>query len=239
MGMAGKNDYEEYEGLMPDDDNTVRCSKCKSELISYYYDGQKDEVNYTCSECCYEWTIAGVTLRQHKRVKERKEIIQCPNCGSNSFITSYLTNGFEIRRTCNDCDHVWIETIKDKLKEETKCNSEIRKFKTGATRNVDNNKLDYEGFINPIVEHRFAQYMHKHRKQKDGSIRDSDNWQKGIPKDVYKKSLVRHTIDLWMLLRGGIPINPDDNQPCNIEDLLCAIKFNVNGLLLEILKEKK
>lgn len=117
--------------------------------------------------------------------------------------------------------------------------NDIRTFNSGATRNIDNNKLDYEGFISPIVEHRYAKYMHKHRKQKDGTIRDSDNWQKGIPLDVYRKSLIRHVIDLWILLRGGTPIDPDTNKPCELEDLLCAIKFNVNGMLFEILKKKE
>jgi hypothetical protein len=113
----------------------------------------------------------------------------------------------------------------------------IRKFKTGATRNEDTKKFDYEGFISPFVEHRFAMYMHKHRLQKDGTLRDSDNWQKGIPKTVYIKSLIRHTMDLWHLVRGGEPLDPDTNELCQIQDLLCAIKFNVNGLLYEEVKE--
>ena len=115
---------------------------------------------------------------------------------------------------------------------------QIRTFQTGATRNIDNNKYDYEGFISPAVEHRFAQYMHSHRKQKDGSIRASDNWQKGIPEDVYMKSLIRHIMDLWLLYRGGKPIDPDTGGVSNKQDLLCAIKFNVNGLLFEDMEEK-
>ncbi len=113
----------------------------------------------------------------------------------------------------------------------------MRKFKGGATRNNSDSKMDFEGFISPAVEQRFAQYMHGHRKQKDGNIRDSDNWQKGIPKDVYRKSLVRHVMDLWLLDRGGKPIDPDTGNVCNRQDLLCAIKFNVNGALFEDLKE--
>jgi len=114
---------------------------------------------------------------------------------------------------------------------------EIRQFNTGATRNLDNNKLDYEGFLSPLVLEEFAKYMHAHRKQKDGTIRDSDNWQKGIPKEVYMKSMFRHFMDFWKMHRGNISINPDNSLPCTKEELLCAIMFNVQGYLHELLKE--
>ena len=115
---------------------------------------------------------------------------------------------------------------------------EMRKFDSGATRNIDNNKLDFEGFFSPIVLHRYAEYLQKHRKQKDGNIRDSDNWQKGIPKDAYMKSELRHTMDLWLVHRGFNAVNPDDGTDCDIEELLCAITFNSMGYLFELLKEK-
>jgi hypothetical protein len=113
--------------------------------------------------------------------------------------------------------------------------SKVRTFSTGATRDTDTNKLDYEGFISPLVLKRYAQYMHKHRKQSDGKLRDSDNWQKGIPQLQYRKSLVRHLIDAWIILRGWQELSDVEED---IEDLLCAIKFNTDGLLHEILKEK-
>jgi len=116
--------------------------------------------------------------------------------------------------------------------------AKMRTFNTGATRNIDTNKLDYEGFLSPIVLRRYAQYLHKHRKQKDGSIRASDNWQKGIPKDVYMKSLQRHNIDAWALHRAFIAIDHDTGKPCDMEDTLCAIAFNAMGYLFEILKTK-
>src|SRR5580698_7792736 len=65
--------------------------------------------------------------------------------------------------------------------------AEFRTFETGATRNLDASKYDYEGFLSPLVMERFGQYMHKHRVQADGSLRDSDNWQKGIPLQAYMK----------------------------------------------------
>lgn len=110
----------------------------------------------------------------------------------------------------------------------------IRQFKTGATRDTDEGKYDYEGFYSPLVMERFAQYMNKHRKQSNGELRDSDNWQKGIPKNAYIKSKMRHDMDLWFHHRGLA-----DKARDTLEDCLCAILFNVQGYLLEILKDKK
>ena len=103
----------------------------------------------------------------------------------------------------------------------------MRKFETGATRDNDENKLDFEGFFSPIVLERFAEYMHKHRKQADGEMRESDNWQKGMPIDAYMKSMWRHFFAVWKHHRAG-----EDN----IEDL-CALMFNVQGMLYEKLKD--
>lgn len=109
--------------------------------------------------------------------------------------------------------------------------SEIRKFDTGAIRDVDTNKYDYEGFLSPLVLDRFAQYMHKHRIQPDGNKRDSDNWQKGIPKTTYMKSGWRHFMDWWRQHRG---LKGQDL----LEESICALLFNAMGYLHEILKEK-
>ena len=38
-----------------------------------------------------------------------------------------------------------------------------RQFSTGANRNSEEGKLDFEGFISPLVIQRFGEYMHKHR----------------------------------------------------------------------------
>ncbi|MCK5625051.1 hypothetical protein KAI04_04365 [Candidatus Pacearchaeota archaeon] len=107
----------------------------------------------------------------------------------------------------------------------------IRKFDTGATRDTDSDKHDYEGYLSPIVLKRFGEYMTKHRVQSDGNLRDSDNWQKGIPKDAYMKSGWRHFMDWWSEHRG---IKTKEG----IEEALCAILFNIQGYLHEYLKEK-
>lgn len=110
-------------------------------------------------------------------------------------------------------------------------NGVIRKFDTGATRDTAQDKPDYEGFLCPLVIERYGEYMHGHRKQSDGSLRDSDNWQKGIPREVYMKSLWRHFHDLWKLHRGHLAKD-------TLENVLCAILFNVMGYLHETLKAK-
>ena len=108
----------------------------------------------------------------------------------------------------------------------------MREFETGATRNDDTNALDFEGFLSPTVLKRYAEYMHKHRQQKDGKIRDSDNWQKGIPLNSYMKSGFRHMFDWWSEHRGLF------NSRDGLEDALCAVIFNASGYLHEYLKNK-
>ncbi len=106
----------------------------------------------------------------------------------------------------------------------------MRQFETGATRNRDEDAYDYEGFLSPIVLQRFAAYMHRHREQADGTLRSSDNWQKGIPVDSYAKSLTRHHMDAWLNHRGY-----EDAAREDLEDALCAIIFNAQGWLHEIM----
>ena len=116
----------------------------------------------------------------------------------------------------------------EKSKEERKV---MRVFDTGATRDDDTDKLDYEGFYSPIVLERYAQYLHKHRIQADGQLRDSDNWQKGIDKSAYMKSAFRHFVDVWKQHRGF-------EEQDTLDDSLCAVLFNIQGYLFELLKEK-
>lgn len=108
----------------------------------------------------------------------------------------------------------------------------MREFKSGATRDDETGKLDYEGFFSPIVLKAYAEYMQKHRKQSDGKLRDSDNWQKGIPKEVYMKSLWRHLMDLWLEHRHY-------KSRAGIKDALYGVIFNSMGYLFELLKEEQ
>ena len=105
----------------------------------------------------------------------------------------------------------------------------MREFETGATRNSDDDKYDYDGFLSPLVIEAFGAYMHKHRRQADGTLRDGDNWQAGIPVESYMKSMWRHFFAVWKAHRGYETAE-------DIEESLCAMLFNVQGYLHEILK---
>lgn len=106
-----------------------------------------------------------------------------------------------------------------------------RIFATGASRDTDEGKLDFEGFLCPLVLERYAEHMHKNRSMSDGSTRASDNWQNGIGRDVYMKSMWRHFFAVWKTQRGW------DNE--DIEAELCSLMFNVCGMLHEVLKARK
>jgi hypothetical protein len=110
--------------------------------------------------------------------------------------------------------------------------SDIRKFDTGATRDTDIGKNDYEGFLCPLVIEAYGNYMTKHRVQADGDIRDSDNWQKGIPKNEYVKSAWRHLLDLWKYHRGY-------ETRDGIDEALGGLLFNIMGYWHELLKERR
>ena len=112
-------------------------------------------------------------------------------------------------------------------------------FSTGDTCNSDADKYDFERFLSPTVLERYGEYMHAHRRQPDGTLRDSDNWQRGIPLAKYVKSLIRHTFDLWRARRGASVIDRDTGQPVDIDDLCCAVMFNAMGFLHERLKSRQ
>lgn len=108
----------------------------------------------------------------------------------------------------------------------------MREFSTGATRDDSTDKVEPWGFNSALADKRFAEYMQSHQVQADGKTRASDNWKKGMPTEVYKHSLSRHTEDLRLILEG----HPEEATEQDIEVVLCAIRFNVNGMLLERIK---
>lgn len=106
----------------------------------------------------------------------------------------------------------------------------MRQFDTGATRNDDSGKVDFEGFLSPTALQAFGRYMHKNRHLPDGSMRASDNWQSGIPLDSYMKSMLRHLMDVWLIHRS----RSEEARTCSMEEALCGLMFNVHGYLHEI-----
>ena len=110
-------------------------------------------------------------------------------------------------------------------------NPNMRAFETGATRDQEHGKLDFEGFLSPLVLKRYAEYMHSKRHLADGTMRDSDNWQLGIPLPVYMKSLWRHFFSVWFSFRASTIEQSEED--------MCAVLFNQMGMLHEVLKKNK
>jgi hypothetical protein len=75
--------------------------------------------------------------------------------------------------------------------------------------------------------------MHEHRHQADGTLRDADNWKKGMPRDVYIASLFRHFIQLWALHDETEKSDTTYETENELEEALCAILFNAQGYLYE------
>lgn len=107
----------------------------------------------------------------------------------------------------------------------------MRTFATGATRDSEEHKIDFEAAISPLVLEAYGSYMRGKRKMADGSLRDADNWQKGIPLNSLIKSGIRHVMDWWLIHRGF-------RAEQLLVETLCAILFNVMGYLHEYLKSK-
>ncbi|HLA13985.1 MAG TPA: hypothetical protein VJZ25_03095 [Gemmatimonadaceae bacterium] len=101
------------------------------------------------------------------------------------------------------------------------------RYGTGSTRSAEN-LYDPSGFLNPRVVQTYCEYMERHRVQKDGKTRDSDNWQRGMPSSRAYRSLLRHAFDVWLMSRGYKPKSADC---ANITDALCGVIFNAMLLL--------
>lgn len=153
---------------------------------------------------------------QHKRIKHLRDAIPLLRYPTLPFPDVHLALSPEAidEALANDPDPMY------------RTSPAVRRFETGATRDVDTDKLDYEAFLSPTVLKRYAEFMHKNRFQKDGSMRAGDNWAKGIPLEVYMKSAWRHFMEWWLSHRRG---EAD-------EEALVALMFNTMGYLHETLK---
>lgn len=168
-------------------------------------------------------TWAPVLRLAQQKLKERDMLIEICSCGHELMVHD-ATGCTADHCLCLSHGGIGLKNAE----------KEIRVFASGATRNSDADKLDYEGFLSPFVLRRFARYMHANRVQKDGTLRASDNWQKGLPPAETLKSLLRHVMEVWLHMRGvraEVEIHA-------FQDALCAVIFNAQSLLLESLKEK-
>jgi hypothetical protein len=112
-----------------------------------------------------------------------------------------------------------------------------RKFESGATRDLDEAKHDYEACLSPLVLERYGEYMLQCSYLSDGTRRPDDNWMKGIPITSYMKSMLRHVFHVWKLHRGFKV--EEKGKSVDIETALCGVLFNTMGYLFELLKVKK
>lgn len=90
--------------------------------------------------------------------------------------------------------------------------------------------------FDPTALNAYCKYMHLHRLQADGQLRASDNWKKGIPFSAYMKSMFRHFMDVWARHQDGAHSASDLDA---LENALCALMFNVQGYLHELIKLRK
>lgn len=103
----------------------------------------------------------------------------------------------------------------------------MREFESGATRDTDEGKPDYEAYLSPLVIERFGQYMLSHQNTPLGK-REGDNWQKGFGLPVIMKSLWRHFFDVWKAHRGHTGVDQ--------QEALCAVIFNAQAYLHALLE---
>lgn len=114
----------------------------------------------------------------------------------------------------------------------------MRHFNSGATRDSDDGKLKFTGFLSFPALERYARYMDSHRVQSDGSVRDPGNWKKGIPTDAYCDSLVRHSLQAWGT-HDGQEVRDEKGHVVDLEEALCAVIFNAFGWLHEVLRHSR
>jgi hypothetical protein len=95
----------------------------------------------------------------------------------------------------------------------------ITQFKTGAIRDSQEGKTDYNETISWTALNRYARYM-TGKKAKYGA----GNFKKGIETWSYVQSMLRH-VDKWM--RNTYEEGNDEKD----EDHLSAIVFNVFGIM--------
>lgn len=107
----------------------------------------------------------------------------------------------------------------------------MRKFETGASRDTDAGKPHYSGYLSPLVLQAFGEYMLRHERQADGTVRKAGNWKAGIPKDAYMDSLSRHVMDVWLHHDGA-----GEGARESLREALCGVMFNAMGYLYEDIK---
>ena len=109
----------------------------------------------------------------------------------------------------------------------------MRTFESGATRDTNDGKLNFAGFLSLPALTQYAKYMSMNRLQSDGGIRDADNWKAGFPIESYVESAFRHYLD-WLKYHQSDNRTPEMNNEGIAA--VCGLIFNAMGFLHEWLK---
>jgi len=130
---------------------------------------------------------------------------------------------------------VWPRPYEEPVK---KMDCGMRVFDSGATRDHDDDKPDYDACLSPLVLETYAEYILACSYLPDGTRRASDNWKKGLPLSSFMQSAFRHFIDVWKLHQGFVVLDKRSKKPITLKHALCALLFNVMGYLHTILEKE-
>ena len=127
--------------------------------------------------------------------------------------------------------------MKFKIGDEVRHSSELRNFDTGAIRDNDDSKINYQGALSPLVLEAYGAYIQKHSLLPDGTRRNNKNWQNLFGtheehRQVCIESAWRHFIDLLMEHDGY------DSRD-GLDEAIGGLLFNIQAYWFSVLKERK
>lgn len=138
-------------------------------------------------------------------------------------IRDFIKSGVDKRKPVLDASIVMRENREDELKEQA-----FTRFDTGAVRDSQEGKPDFIEIFPWLFLSRYARYMMPKQKKYGAG-----NFKKGIPKEQYLRSAIRHWQKLMAIeeciSRGITP--PPELEPD--EDHVSAIIFNLIGYAFE------
>jgi len=127
--------------------------------------------------------------------------------------------------------------MKFKIGDEVRHSSELRNFDTGAIRDNDDSKINYQGALSPLVLEAYGAYIQKHSLLPDGTRRNNKNWQNLFGtheehRQVCIESAWRHFIDLLMEHDGY------DSRD-GLDEAIGGLMFNIQAYWFSVLKERR
>jgi len=166
---------------------------------------------YTCSECGTQfdlWSSAFCLVHP---------------CKDGDYKICQTKNNMKKKNLLKNCSENWLREAQklSEIYELEKPKEEVRKFSSGAIRDLEDNKFDFIETVSWTAFDRFAGYM-TGKKKKYGS----GNFKKGIDIESYERSLLRH---ISKYLRNKYENGNDEKE----EDHLSAMVFNIFGIMHE------